>query len=136
MIQPASLLLCLLALLVFFILGLYYAGITGAGEGQGLAGGAIVLGYGVLFGLSAVVAALFLARYAPHRYVVRANWILALVFVALAAISSFRGRQKAPASAEKPEKTAPSIPTSPADYKGSPAKPGFFLKFIIRKERN
>ncbi|MCB9266353.1 MAG: hypothetical protein H6558_15095, partial [Lewinellaceae bacterium] len=77
LLKPASLLLYLLALLVFFIAGLFYAGLTGAGEGQGLAASAIVLGYGVVFGLFALVAALFFAGYTTQKNVVAANRLLA-----------------------------------------------------------
>ncbi|MCO6492938.1 MAG: hypothetical protein J5I98_31255 [Phaeodactylibacter sp.] len=86
LIKPASLLLCLLALLVFFVAATAGASYAGMAEGQGLAGSAIVLGYGVAAGLGAVVAALFFAFYASHRAVVVANWGLAGVLLVVVII--------------------------------------------------
>lgn len=89
LIKPASLLLCLLALLVFFVAGTAGASYAGLAEGQGLAGSATILGYGVVAGLGAVVAALFFAGYAPHRAVVIANWVLVGVLLAFVAVLNF-----------------------------------------------
>ena len=57
--KPASLLLYFLTILSFFLAGFLYAALTGAGKGQGLAGGAIVLGYGVLSAGVAFVISIF-----------------------------------------------------------------------------
>ncbi|GHB76428.1 hypothetical protein [Persicitalea jodogahamensis] len=79
LIQPASLLLYFLSILVFFVAGLTYAGLTEAGKGQGLAGGAIVLSYGVVAALLALVIALFVACYASHAAIVKINRVFSLL---------------------------------------------------------
>lgn len=90
LIKPASLLLYLLSLLAFFFAGVYYAVITEAAKDQGLAGGAIVLGYGVMFGFFAFVIALFVAYYATHKTIVIANRILAIIVVIFITVSVYR----------------------------------------------
>jgi hypothetical protein len=79
--KPASLLFNLLCLLVFFIVGMYCAGWVGAGEGQGFAGGAIVLGWGVLFAGIALVASFFFTYHVQHKRIVTCNWILAALLL-------------------------------------------------------
>ncbi|WP_373514425.1 hypothetical protein [Persicitalea sp.] len=79
LIKPASLLLYLLAVLVFFILVLTYGGLSGAGKGQGLAGGAIVFGYGLVAAFLALIVYFFVAFYASHIAVVKTNRILTAV---------------------------------------------------------
>ena len=93
-VKPASLLLYSLSIVVFFLTGMFYAGITNAAEGQGLAGGAIVVGYGFLFSLIALVVAFFVAYYATHQTVVITNRILLLLFVILVAYIFFRYQEK------------------------------------------
>ncbi len=104
LIKPASLLLYLLSILTFMLLGMTYAGVSGAGEGQGLAGGAIVFGYGVMAAGVALIAALLLAYQARHRVIVVTNQILAGLFVVLLAVTLYRAdaRDKARTSAVDP----------------------------------
>ncbi|NBC64057.1 MAG: hypothetical protein GVY07_00160 [Bacteroidetes bacterium] len=83
LIKPASLLLYLLMILVFFFVGVYYAVITGAAEGQGLAAGAIVVGYGVFTGFLALLVSFFIAYYASAKVVVRFNQVLAIILLFL-----------------------------------------------------
>ncbi|MCB0589332.1 MAG: hypothetical protein KDD06_28860, partial [Phaeodactylibacter sp.] len=127
LLKPASLLLYLLALLVFFIAGLFYAGLTGAGEGQGLAASAIVLGYGVVFGLFALVAALFFAGYTTQKNVVAANRLLALMLLVLVLAAYFLGRTKAPDGNTSPAKEMSLKPTAPASLPGNSGQPPFLL---------
>ncbi|MBK6622835.1 MAG: hypothetical protein IPG32_18970 [Saprospirales bacterium] len=88
--QPAKLLLYLLSLLAFLFVGMSVAGITGAGKGQGLAGGAIVLQYGLIFGVIGVVVAVIFASRASQKAVVTANKILALLLVAMLVFVAWR----------------------------------------------
>ncbi len=90
LIKPACLLLYLLSLLVFFLLGASAAGLAGAAEGQGLAGAAIVIGYGIMAGLAALVAALFVAYYATRRAILLANRVLGVVFLVLVVVFTYR----------------------------------------------
>lgn len=66
--------------IVFFFRGVYYEGITGAAEGQGLAGGAIVLGYGVITAFVALLISFIIAYHAPHEIVVKINQVLGIIF--------------------------------------------------------
>lgn len=101
MITPRSLLLYLVALVAFFFLGVTYAGITEAGKNQGLAAGAIVIGYGVIAALLGLVAALYAAYIASPK---RVKW-LTLICILIIGICyayfhfQYMQRQKAKAQA-------------------------------------
>jgi hypothetical protein len=99
--KPASFLFYLLALLDFFLLGLFLAGITGAGEGQGLAGGAIVLFYGLIGGGLALVIAIYLAIITNLDFIKMANKILGGLFIVLAAVSAWLIFSKAGEKSQK-----------------------------------
>jgi len=90
LIKPASLLFYLLVLLTAFILGLFYAGLIDAGKNQGLAGGAIVLGYGVSFSFVSLIIALFLTYYLQNRIIVIFNKVLAILFAISALFLVYR----------------------------------------------
>jgi hypothetical protein len=79
--KPASFLLYILAFIDFFLAGGFFVQLTGEAEGQGLAAGAIVFVYAVLFAVAALIASIFLVRYANHRSVVIANWLLLILFI-------------------------------------------------------
>ena len=66
----------ILMLFTFFIIGLYFAEFIGAGKNQGLAGGAILLGYGVLFAGIAFFASFFIAYYVETKSLRKINWVL------------------------------------------------------------
>lgn len=80
--KPASLLFSFLCLIVFFLAGMFFAGWIEAGKNQGLAGGAIVLGWGVLFATIGFIVSFFLTYHLIHRNVVVGNWVL-LAFLLL-----------------------------------------------------
>lgn len=84
----ASLLLYLLAVLVFFIIGGLFVKFSGAAEGQGLASGAIVFVYCIIFALAALAASIFLVHYSSAKSIVVANRILLIIFVILIGILS------------------------------------------------
>ena len=48
--KPSNILFYFLSAILFFFLGMIFAGITNAGKDQGLAAGAIVFGYGIIAG--------------------------------------------------------------------------------------
>ncbi len=79
--KPACLLFNFLCLAVSFIAGMYFAGAIDAGKDQGLAGGAIVLGWGVLFAGLAFIASFFITYYLIHAKIIRANWVLLALLV-------------------------------------------------------
>ncbi|WP_191858863.1 hypothetical protein [Hanstruepera ponticola] len=78
-IKPYSLLLYLLASITFFFLGMFYAGITDAAKGQGLAGGAIVFGYGIISAFFALLISIFLAYKASRKAILTVNKVLGLI---------------------------------------------------------
>ena len=111
LIKPSSLLLYLLALVVFLMVGMVFAGITGVAKGQGLAGGAIVLGYGVMFGFIALVISFFIAYHASHRVIKNINRVLAIALIIAAGIFTYRFMMQEGAT-ESIEETRPT--TTPA----------------------
>jgi uncharacterized membrane protein YeiB len=79
MLKPYSLLLYLLSSINFFFLGIIYAGIVDAGKGQMLAGGAIVLGYGVIAAFIGLIFALFIAYKFNKKHIVYTNVTLTII---------------------------------------------------------
>lgn len=115
--KPASLLFSFLAVLVLFIVGIYFAGLIDAGRNQGLAGGAIVLGWGVLFAGAALFISFFATYKLAHKKVVLGNWILLLLLLISYGITHYRynQRQKLKEEIDKPFKEKPTLPTTPAE---------------------
>tara|TARA_R110000850_G_scaffold150497_1_gene273193 strand:- start:91835 stop:92827 length:993 start_codon:yes stop_codon:yes gene_type:complete len=115
--KPASLLFNVLTLLVFFLLGLFYAGLTGAGKNQGLAGGAIVLGWGVLFGGIAFITSFFITYKVEHKKIVIGNWVLFILLLIGYGITHYRflQKQKLRETKEPPAKERPVSPTHTTD---------------------
>ncbi|MEO9512166.1 MAG: hypothetical protein ABJN84_18135 [Flavobacteriaceae bacterium] len=116
MLKPYSLLLYLLALIAFFFVGLTYAGLVGAGKNQGLAGGAIVFGYGIVIAAIGLLVALFLAKRASRKTIIKSNVVLVLCSVAFYAYYhvKFLERQKDRGqeneNIEQPKKPITTIP--------------------------
>lgn len=86
--NKASLLLYLLAFIVFFFAGGLFVKFSGAAEGQGLASGSIVFVYCIIFALAALAASIFLVHYSSQRSIVIANRLLLIIFVILIGILS------------------------------------------------
>jgi len=103
-IRPARIAFYFLMLLTFFVLGLYYAGFIDAGKGQGLAGGAIVVGWGILFGGIAFVASFFIAYYLEISKVKILNWILLVILLCTWGYKHYQFRQR---DAEQEKRNAP-----------------------------
>ena len=90
LIKPYSLLLYFLVIIVFFFLGVTYAGITDAGKNQGLAGGAIVLGYGVISSFFALLMAFFIAFKSSKKTIVVLNKVFGLMIVGFIVFFTWR----------------------------------------------
>lgn len=73
-----SFLLYILALIASFFIGITIAGIVEAGKNQGLAGGAIVLGYGVIAAFIGLIISLIVAHKTNRKVIFSLNIILAL----------------------------------------------------------
>lgn len=82
MFKAYSFLMYFLAIIAFFFLGLIYAGITEAGKGQMLAGGAIVFGYGVIGGFIGLCLALVLGYNLKRHLIIKINVLLTLIIAA------------------------------------------------------
>ncbi len=88
--RPASLLFFLLFVINSFLLGMFYAGATDAGLNQGLAGGAIVLSYGINFGLVALILSFFVILKVSLKKIILLNKILTLILAMLVGILAIR----------------------------------------------
>jgi len=77
----SNVLFYLLSAIVFFFLGMMFAGIAGAGKGQGLASGGIVFGYGVIAGFLAFIISIFAAQFLKRTQVILLNKILVVIFI-------------------------------------------------------
>ncbi len=93
-IKPSSILLYLLSFVVFVILGATFAGLTGAADGQGLAGGAIVLGYGIMFGFFAIVVSIFMVYRSNQKTIHVGNVILFVLLLLLITILFIRQKMR------------------------------------------
>jgi hypothetical protein len=81
-VKPYSFLLYFLAFIASFFIGVTFAGILEAGKGQMLAGGAIVLGYGVIGAFIGLILAIFIAIKTNRSFIMKLNIFLALAIVA------------------------------------------------------
>lgn len=81
LVKPYSLLLYFLAIVTFFFIGVSIAGFTGAGKNQGLAGGAIVFGYGVIASFFALVSALLFSIKLERNIIIIINKVLAIILL-------------------------------------------------------
>ena len=111
---PKSLLLYVLTILVFLIGGSIVAALTGAGKNQGLAGGAIVLFYGVISAFIALIISLFIAYKANDKTIVAINKTLGVICLIIVSYIVYKqitvdDKKENPVKEVKPHK-----PTAPA----------------------
>ncbi|MDT0607426.1 DUF6077 domain-containing protein [Croceitalea rosinachiae] len=111
LLKPACLLFNVLMFITFFFVGISYAGIIEAGKGQMLAGGAIVLGYGVIFAIVAFIASFFMTYRLRHQFIVMSNIVLTLVLLTF--IVYFRYQYQERQELKKKENHALSTKTLP-----------------------
>lgn len=88
--RPLHLLLYFLAIADFFVLGAWITGLSGAADGQGLAGGAIVFMYGVFTAIAALVLSMFVAYRAKPSLIKTITLVLGVLFVILALLVIYR----------------------------------------------
>ncbi|MBC3759960.1 hypothetical protein H7U19_16225 [Hyunsoonleella sp. SJ7] len=109
----------LMSIFSFFI-GLYYAGMVEAGKNQGLAGGAIVLSYGVVAGLIGLVLAIFIVYKSKRKLIFWGNIVLGICIVGFWVNAHLKYKEKQKAKELEREqfekrKPKPTTPTSPVD---------------------
>ncbi|MEW4925556.1 hypothetical protein [Algibacter sp. 2305UL17-15] len=126
MLKGYSFLLYFLMLIASFFAGLTYAGIVGAGKNQGLAGGAIVLGYGVMGAVIGLVVSLIVANKAKRKIIIWLNVALAVSIVCFWGYYHMKYLEKQKAKAlenqeiqniKKPKKK---VPTATVDSNAEP----------------
>lgn len=126
MLKAYSFLLYFLAVLTSFFVGVTYAGIVEAGKNQGLAGGAIVLGYGVIGAFFGFIIALFIANKTNRRIIFRLNIILTISIICFYIYYhlKFLERQKARAldkqNIEEIKEPIHKSPTEPVNSESEP----------------
>lgn len=92
--QPSSLLLYLLSILVFFLGVASLTSMAGLAKNQGLAGAAIVIGYGFIAAFIALIAAVMIVHLFNKELVILLVKILAVIFAILILYLKFRPRNE------------------------------------------
>lgn len=106
----SSLALYLLAFLLFFILGSAVSSFLGAGEGQGLASAAIILGYGAMTGFCAFLFSLLMVNLSSDSsLIVKLNIFLFVGLIAALGVIYFKNKERV----KERQKEQELIPTQP-----------------------
>lgn len=106
---------CVLAFVVVSVLGMAIAGFMGAGEGQGLAAGGIVVGYGLMAGVLGLGTALFALSVLDRKWVIRLNVLLLVIVLIMAALLTYRVVSLNKQNNETGQ-NAPAVPVHPAAW--------------------
>ncbi|MBC7884650.1 MAG: hypothetical protein H7X99_04205 [Saprospiraceae bacterium] len=77
-VTPACFLLYILTFLNFFLIGGLFVKITGAAEGQGMAAGAMVFTYGLVFASLALITSLIIVSQANPKFISKTNKLLGI----------------------------------------------------------
>jgi len=88
--RPAALLLYFLVLVVFCCLGMLVAAWLGMARDQGLAGGAIILWYGIVSAVFGLIGALIVVSLASPKVVRQLNRILAILLLIITIYLTYR----------------------------------------------
>jgi hypothetical protein len=112
--KPYSFLFYFLVIVVFFILGGLLSNYLGVARNQGLAGGAIVLGYALMTALGALLVAIILAGRAKARIIVRVNIILFSLLAVLMLLGYLRFLEKQKDNTPPRQRESIPKPTVPA----------------------
>lgn len=127
MIKPYSFLLYLLAFVCFFFIGVSYAGVIEAAKGQMLAGGAIVVGYGVAGAFIGFLLSLIVANKMDRKIIIKLNIALAIFIVGFWAYYQIKYQQRQNAKDQekqqleqtKKQTTTPMLMVKPAVFHSS-----------------
>lgn len=104
----------LLMFVFFTVIGILFAKLIEAGKDQMLAGGAIVLGYGIMFGGVAFLTAPFIAYRIEAKLIKRLNWGMLIVLLVGYLFLRFTS-DTLNDNIDQEEYQPPSKPTSPAE---------------------
>jgi len=85
-----GLVFCILVFLFSSIAGIIISGLLGTGDGQGLAAGAIVIGYGFIIGLACTVLAILILSRLKPALIVKLNIIFAIILLLAVSILTYR----------------------------------------------
>lgn len=88
------LLLYLLAFLFFTVVGAGATALSGAADNQGLAGGAIVLFYGLITGFVAFVLSILFVKHGSRKQIIMVNLVLAVGLLILYVVLRLRHRDE------------------------------------------
>lgn len=116
LLKPANICFYILMLLVCFSVGLFVAGAIGAGKNQGLAGGAIVVGYGFIFGVLGFIASFFIAFAVNIKSIIKMNWVLLIILICTFGFTYYKFSHRDKLQNEESDKFKPA-PTAPAKNK-------------------
>lgn len=131
-IELGRILFVLLALPVTLFLGMAFAGLTGLADHQGLAGGAIVLGYGVLFAVAGLILSLVMVRRlsASTLRFINVSLLIAIVGIGIFAWFRIQSQMKGRSDAEQDMQAVPmrmnASPSSPGEMGMGYFKPNVF----------
>ncbi|MEL7002613.1 MAG: hypothetical protein AAFN93_07735 [Bacteroidota bacterium] len=115
LIKPSSLLFYFLSVIMSFFIGLLLAKVLGAGKGQMLAGGAIVLFYGIISAGVGFIASIFLAYELKTAVIIQLNKILGLLLVVIISWGSYKlSTREKDGGATKENQPQPTKPVSDA----------------------
>lgn len=122
----------ILALPVTMFLGMAFAGLSGAAAGQGLAGGAIVLGYGVIFAAIGLILSLVIVRQisVSNLRIANIGLLIAIIGIAIFAWVRIETKKKARSDADRESQAVPmrmnACPSSPGEMGMGFFKPNVF----------
>jgi len=108
----SSLFLYLISFVTFFFVGASIAGALGLAEGQGLAGGAIIFGYGLLGSVTAVVIAIFMVHLCSNKIIVWTNVALTCITAVLVLYFTlnYQNRERERESNQEPKQQSTTAP--------------------------
>ncbi|MBT8274287.1 MAG: hypothetical protein KJO77_10800, partial [Bacteroidia bacterium] len=93
--KPYSFLLYFVMSLLGFIIGMFIAKWTGAGENQMMAGGAIVLGYGVVGWFIGLITAIMTAYQMDRGEIINSNKFFGIILIAAIAFLVYQVKTNA-----------------------------------------
>ncbi|NJB69713.1 uncharacterized protein YneF (UPF0154 family) [Saonia flava] len=90
-------------------------GISGVADGQGLAGSATILFYGIVIGFAALVASFFAGHYLAQKLIVKMNKVLLLVLAIAFGIFTYRFLTMEKQDSNNPVEPSPVTKTMDSD---------------------